>query len=97
MYMQEEIPMIEVKNVSKRYGKHVALDTHFAIGCVNQVQYFLWVGPFWYDVQCEECLSRADTCVNNVDATFFMGILSCNKVRNVFSPNHILLPPLIVK
>ncbi len=26
MYMQEEIPMIEVKNVSKRYGKHVALD-----------------------------------------------------------------------
>ena len=78
-------------------GEIVELDTHFAIGCVNQVQDFLWVGPFWYGVQREEGLSRADTCVNNVDATFFKGILSCNKVRNVFSPNHILLPPLIVK
>ena len=85
--------------IHSAYGEHsayverVALDTHFAIGCVNQVQDFLWGGPCWYDVQCEEGLSRADICVNNVDATFFKGILSCNKVRNVFSPNHILLPP----
>ena len=72
-----------------RRCEDVALDAQFSICGINQVQAALWIArPFRQFSQREARLSRADSCVNDVDSALEKGAWIRYQIRNVFSSDH---------